>query len=327
MLIVVGGRWNGLAFAAVAHAEETMEPIEFRFGGYQEPASIHNRAALYFGEQLCKQLGNRVRFELIGSVLKLGRPSGDLPIMVERGELDFAYMATIRFTKWAPEFALFDLPFVVHDRVRAQAALTSELGDRFKQAMDTSPFKLLGLWDNGFRYFSNKVRPIRTPADCKGLRIRIQLSELIAETMSALGFVPVPVDIKEFTENIGSDRFDAQENPLTNIYNFGVHKHHRYITLSGHLFGVAAMICNRMRYLGWPEDVRIAVDEAARAATAYQHRLAAAEDDDVRKKLDPAHNEVIELTPDERAAFVAAVQPVLEKHRGALDPKLFEYLR
>jgi tripartite ATP-independent transporter DctP family solute receptor len=304
-----------------------MEPIEFRFGGYQEPASIHNRAASYFGEQLGKRLGDRARFELIGSVLKLGRPSGDLPVMVRHGELDFAYMASIRFTRWVPDLALFDLPFVVRDRATIQSALRGELGERFKQAMETSPFKLLGLWDNGFRYFSNKRRPIRTPADCKGLRIRIQQSELIAETMSALGFVPVSVDIKEFTENIGSDRFDAQENPLTNIYNFGVHKHHRYITLSGHLFGVALMICNKTRYLGWPEDVRAAVDEAARAATAYQHRLAAAEDDDVRRKFDPSESEVIELTPQERAAFVAAVRPVLDKHRGKLDPKLFDYLR
>jgi TRAP-type transport system periplasmic protein len=304
-----------------------MQPIEFRFGGYQEPASIHNKAAAYFGEQLCKHLRDRARFELIGSVLKLGRPSGDLPIMVESGDLDFAYMATIRFTQWVPEFKLFDLPFVVHDRGSVQRALMGELGDRFKQAMDASPFKLLGIWDNGFRYFSNKVRPIRTPADCKGLRVRIQLSELIAETMTTLGFVPVSVDIKEFTENIASDRFDAQENPLTNIYNFGVHNHHRYITLSGHLFGAAAMITSKVRYLAWPEEVRTAVDEAARAASAYQHRLAAAEDDEVMAKLDPTKNEVIRLSAQERAAFVAAVQPVLAKHRGSLDPKLFEYLR
>jgi tripartite ATP-independent transporter DctP family solute receptor len=304
-----------------------MEPIEFRFGGYQEPASIHNRAAAYFGEQLGKRLGERVRFELIGSVLKLGRPSGDLPIMVERGELDFAYMATIRFTRWVPEFRIFDLPFVVQDRASIQRALMGELGERFRNAMDASPFRLLGVWDNGFRYFSNKVRPIRTPADCKGLKIRIQLSDLIAETMTALGFIPVAADIKEFTENIASDRFDAQENPLTNIYNFRVHEHHRYITLSGHLFGAAAMITSKARYLAWPEEVRAAVDEAARAATAYQHRLAAAEDDEIRRKLDPAQNEVIELSSAERAAFVDAVRPVLERHRGSLDPKLFEYLR
>jgi hypothetical protein len=76
-----------------------MTSIALRFGGYQEPASIHNRSAAYFGERLRERLGDRLRFELIGSVLKLGRNSGDLPLMVDSGELDFCYMATIRFTR------------------------------------------------------------------------------------------------------------------------------------------------------------------------------------------------------------------------------------
>lgn len=303
-----------------------MDPIEFRFGGYQEPASIHNRAAAYFGERLRQRLGDRIRFELIGSVLKLGRASGDLPLMVAGGELDFAYMATIRFTRWVPEFKLFDLPFVVEDRASIQRALMGALGERFKTAMASSPFRLLGVWDNGFRYFSNKLRPIRTPADCKGLRIRIQMSELIAETMAALGFVPVPVDIKEFTENIGGDRFDAQENPLTNIYNFGVHRFQRYITLTGHFYGASAMICNGAHYESWPAGVRAAVDAAAAEATAFQRRLAAAEDAAMMAKLGAEDVEIVELTGAERAAFTAALQPVIERHRGDFDAKLFAVL-
>ena len=305
-----------------------MDAITLRFGGYQEPASIHNQSAAYFGERLRARLGDELRFELIGSVLKLGRNSGDLPIMVERGELDFCYMASVRFTRWVPELAVFELPFVVQRREAAHAAMRGELGERFaRQLAQASPFRLLGLWDNGFRYFSNKLRPIRTPADCKGLRIRIQMSELIAESLAALGFEPIAVDIKEFIDHVAGSRFDAQENPLTNIYNFGVHNHHRYITLSGHIFGVAALICSQSRYAGWPAELRAAVDEAAREATEYQYRLAAAEDDAIRKKLDPAQNEVIELTTAERAAFVAAVAPVIDKHRGSLDPRLFELLR
>jgi TRAP-type C4-dicarboxylate transport system substrate-binding protein len=304
-----------------------MDPIAIRFGGYQEPASIHNRAATYFGERLQSRLGERVRFELIGSVLKLGRLSGDLPIMVEQGELDFCYMASIRFTQWVPELKVFELPYVVKDRAAVHRALAGPLQERFAHQMDQgSPFKLLGLWDNGIRHFSNKLRPIRTPADCKGMRIRIQLSELLAETFTALGFVPIPVDIKFFTEQVAGDRFDAQENPLTNTYNFGVHQHHRYITLSGHIFGASTMICNAARYRAWPAALRAAVDAAAREATAYQHQLAAAEDDEILAKFDPQQNAIVRLTPNEHAAFVAAVQPVLERHRGTLDPVLFEYL-
>jgi tripartite ATP-independent transporter DctP family solute receptor len=301
--------------------------LDIRFGGYQEPASIHNRAAAFFGERLRARLGDRLRFELIESVLKLGRPSGDLPLMVERGELDFCYLATIRFTRWAPEFKLFDLPFVVRDRATVHRALEGELGSRFMQQMDRhSPYKLLGIWDNGFRHISNKVRPIRSPADCKGLRIRIQLSETIAEALTAIGCTPIPEDIKTFFEQIGSDRFDGQENPLTNIYNFGVHHHHRYITLTGHIFGASAMLVNAERYRSWPQDVRAAVDAAAQEATKHQHRLAAAEDAEIIAKFDNAQNEIIALTPPEHAAFVAAVQPMLARHRADLDPKLFDYL-
>ena len=305
-----------------------MDPIKLRFGGYQEPASIHNRAATYFAQRLRLRLGTRLHFELIGSVLKQGRPSGSLPLMVESGELTCCYLATIRFTQWAPELKLFDLPFVVRDRAIAQRALAGPLGERFKQQMDRhSPFKLLGIWDNGFRHISNSVRPIRTPADCKGLRIRIQLSELIAETLSAIGCTPIPEDIKVFFEQIGAGRFDGQENPLTNIYHFGVHKHHRYITLTGHIYGASLMLCNAERYRSWPSEVREAIDAAAREATDYQHQLAAAEDVEMLAKFDPAQNEIVTLTPAQHALFVEATGPVLEKHRGELDPKLFEYLR
>ncbi len=301
--------------------------ITLKFGGYQKPASIHNQAATRFGELLRERLGSQINFQLIGDVLALGRKSGDLPSMVESGELSCCYISTVRFTKWVPELAVIDLPFVVRDRATIQRAIDGVLGEFFKRRFtESSPFKLLGLWDNGFRQFSNKVRPIRTPADCRGLNIRTQMSASHGEALRALGFVPIAADVKEFVEQIGGDRFDAQDNPLTNIYNFGVHQYHRYITLSGHFFGASAMICNAAHYASWPAAVRAAVDEAAIMATAYQHELAAKEDEAIRAKLDPRDNELIALTPAERAAFVQAMEPVLAKYRGQLDTQLFAML-
>jgi TRAP-type transport system periplasmic protein len=303
------------------------KPLVLKFGGYQEPASIHNRAAGRFGELLKKKLGDRVSFELIGSVLKIGRPSGDLPVMVDAGELDFCYMSTVRFAKWVPELKLLELPFVVKDRQAITTAFMGDFGELVRRRMrEKTPYRLLGLWDNGFRHFTNKVRPIRTPADCKGLRIRSQVSELHAEVFRAFGFEPIPVDVKQFAEEITTDRFQAQENPLTNTYNFGVHNYHPYFTLSGHLFGAAAFICKEERYQSWPQELRAAVDSLGREATAYQHQLAAAEDAEILAKLASTKVEVIRLTDAERAAFVKASQPVLERHRKELDAKLFEFL-
>jgi TRAP-type C4-dicarboxylate transport system substrate-binding protein len=304
-----------------------MNPVVIKFGGYQKPASIHTRAATRFGEILRARLGERIDFELIGDVLALGRGSGDLLPMVERGELACCYISTVRFTQRVPEFKLLELPFIVKSRSAAIKAFDGELGDYFKcRVREATPFRVLGFWDNGFRHFSNRVRPIRAPADCCGLTIRTQMSELHGEAFRALGFEPIPADVKEFVAEIAGDRFQAQDNPLTNIYNFGVHKHHRYITLSGHFFGASAMTFNEHAYQSWPADVREAVDTAALEATALQHELAAAEDAAILAKLDPRENEILRLTDAQHAAFVTAVQPVLAKYRRELDPKLFGYL-
>lgn len=304
-----------------------MNPIVIKFGGYQKPASINNAAARRFGEVLQAHLGDRISFQLIGNVLDLGRPSGDLPVMVKNGELSLCYISSVRFTDPVPEFKLLELPFIVKDRESVHQAFAGKFGALCRRRMrDATAFRLLGLWDNGFRHLTNRVHPIRTPADCRGLRIRTQMSELHGEALRALGFVPIAVDVKEFVEQIAGERFDAQENPLTNTYNFGVHNYHRYITLTGHLFGASVMICNEQHYQGWPPEVRDAVDDAARQATALQLVLAAQEDAQILAKFDPRRNEVIHLTDVERAAFVDAVQPVLLKYRRELDPQLFAWI-
>jgi len=304
-----------------------MNQILMKLGGYQEPASIHNRAAARFGELLREGLGERVAFELIGSIVKLGRPAADLVPMVERGELSFCYMSTVRFSRAAPELQLLELPFVVSDRGVAFRALDGEYGEAARRQVGAkTACRLLAYWDNGFRHLTNRARPIRSPDDCRGLRIRTQTSALHGEVFRALGFEPIASDIKEFVEQIGGDRFEAHDNPLTNIYNFGVHRHHRYITLSGHFWGASALVCNAAHYAGWPVDVRAAVDAAARDATAYQRQLAAAEDAEIMTRLAGEDNEVIRLTGNERDAFVRAVEPVLEKYRRQLGPTLFAYL-
>jgi len=304
-----------------------MAPITFRLGGYQKPASIHTRACQRFGEVLQREAGDAVRFEFVPDVLALGHKSGDLPGMVERGELSACYISSLRFAKWVPELGLFDLPFLFPDRDAAYRVLDGKLGQSLQhKTSQQSPFRLLAYWDNGFRHFSNKLRPIRTPADCKGIRIRIQMSELQAESLRLLGMEPILEDIKIFVEQIAGDRFDGQDNPLTNIVNFDIHKHHRYITLSGHVYGVACLMANRSQYESWPAQVQRAVDIAAREATALQRQLAAAEDADMLKRLDPAQNKVLRLTAEEHRAFAAAVQPVAARYRKDYTQSFFAML-
>lgn len=303
------------------------DPIVIRFGGYQKPASVHTRAAVHFGEALKKKVGDLVDFQLVGDVLSLGRQSGDLPLMVESGELSMCYISSVRFTQAVPEFKLLELPFLITEREPMHRAFSGELGDLLKHRVrESTAFRLLGVWDNGFRHLSNKIRPICSPVDCRGLRIRTQMSEIHVESLRAMGFVPVPVDVKEFVEKIAGDTFDAQDNPLTNTYNFGVHKYHRYITLSSHFFGATGLICNEAHFRGWPQELQAAVEEAGREATLLQWRLAAAEDANILEKLKATDTEIVHLSDSERAAFKDSVCSVLAKYRREFDDSLFNRL-
>lgn len=304
-----------------------MDRIAIRFGGYQRPASIHTQAAKVFGDSLKRRLGPRIAFELEGNVLDIGHKSGDLLPMVEQGTFTMCYISTIRFSKALPEFQLFEIPFLAHDRGKIFGALDGPLGQFLKTRIhDNTPYRVLGFWDNGFRHISNSLHPIRTPTDCRGVRIRTQMSEFIGAVFRRIGFEPVALDIKLLLDSIEAGEVDAQENPLTSIYTYGIQEFHRYITLTGHLFGVVMLLCNAAAYESWPQEVRDAVRAAADEATREQRRLAAAQDAEVMKALDPEKNEVIELSDAERAAFVEAVAPLVAEYRRKLDPKLFEYL-
>jgi TRAP-type C4-dicarboxylate transport system substrate-binding protein len=251
----------------------------------------------------------------------------DLPVMVEAGDLSMCYFASSYLTEKVPELGIFDLPFVVEDRAKVYAALDGALGEFFKAKFrENSEMRVLGFWDNGFRHFSNGVHAIHGPNDCAGLSIRTMASDLHQQTFRLLGFEPTFVDVRDLVEAAKSGRIDAQENPLTNTYNFGTHRYHRHITLSGHFYGMALVLANNAQFESWPEAVQDAITEGMVVATAVQRELAQAEDADILGKFDPAENEIVHLTDAERAAFKAAVDPLLAEQRKILGEELFAHV-
>lgn len=305
----------------------TPNPTIVRFGGYQSPASVHTRGAQAFGEHLSRTLGAAVQFELTGNVIDRGRPARDLLAMVETGELDLCYFSASYLAERVPEMALLDLPFTFSDRAGVYRILDGPLGGFLADRLEAATgYRLLGFWDNGFRHFSNSVHPIRQPADCRELRIRTLFSDAHQEVFRALGFDPVALDVKDLLAGIEEGTVVAQENPLTNILNFDIHLKHRYITLSGHFFGAAGLLCNAESLERWPEMVRAAVLDSAAVATAEQRRLAGAEDDEILKQLNKADVEIVELGNAERQRFADAVQPLIEAQRARFGDKLFQYL-
>jgi C4-dicarboxylate-binding protein DctP len=301
-----------------------MTPIALRFGGYQPPTSVHNRAAEVLGQVVA---GQGIRFVLDGDITATGHLAADVLPMVESGALTLGYFSASYLAARVPEFALLDLPFLISDRQRAYAVLDGTFGQLLADKLQAATgFRLLGWWDNGFRHLSNAVRPLRTPADCQGLRLRILASALHRQVFTLLGFTPVVLDVKDLITAVHSGTIEAQENPLTNIFNFGFHRYHRYITLTSHFFGVAVLLCHAASYAAWPPEVQQAVSAAAAQATVAQRQFAAAEDEAVLGQLSAIDNDIVRLTEAERALFIAAVAPLVDKQRRIFGAELWRYL-
>ena len=152
------------------------------------------------------------------------------------------------------------------------------------------------------------------------------MSQLHQGVFRLLGFEPVALDVKDLLESVQAGTIDAQENPLTNLYNFGIHERHRYLTLSGHFFGAAVLLCHGASFDSWPLDVQNQVAAAVAEATRAQRQFASTEDEAVMGQLDPAQNEVVSLTPDERAEFIARLAPLIDEQRAEFGEALFRYL-
>ena len=150
-------------------------------------------------------------------------------------------------------------------------------------------------------------------------------SELHQQFFKALGMEPTFVDVRDLVAVAKSGEVDAQENPLTNTFKFGTNKYHRHITLTGHFFGMSLLLVNNAAFLSWRDHVQAAAMVAAFVATTAQRGFAAAEDDEILSQVDPAENEIIELTEGERAAFKAAVGPLLGQQRAKLGDDVFSY--
>jgi len=301
--------------------------LTIRFGGYQSPASVHTRAAEAFGRHLTDTLDGNVQFDLTGNVIDRGHKAQDLLHMVEDGRLDVCYFSASYLADRVPEMALLDMPFTFEDRQKAYDVLDGPLGRHLSDEIAANTgYRLLAFWDNGFRHFTNSVRPIRAPADCQGLRIRTLFSDLHQEVFRAIGFEPIALDVKDLIAGIEDGTVTAQENPLTNTYNFGIHEKHRHITLSSHFFGAAGLLCNAEAYASWSNERKNAVEAAAVAATQVQRQLAGAEDAEMLSVLADTDVDIVRLSTEERAAFAAAVAPLIAAQRQRFGEQLLAYL-
>jgi TRAP-type C4-dicarboxylate transport system substrate-binding protein len=162
------------------------------------------------------------------------------------------------------------------------------------------------------------------PADLAGMRIRVLPSRIQARTFELLGAVPLRMDLTEAIAKITAGEIDAQENPLSNTVTDGVHKFHRFHTLSNHFYISRPIFLHRAAFDGWPADLQDAMRAAVTEAIAFQRELHEREEEDARHAIEAQGCEIVELGVEQHTAFVKAVQPIFGEARKQYGDGLFE---
>jgi len=289
-------------------------PIRIRMGGYGPSTTSFSLALKRIGDSLGAKFGDRVDIKYVWNIMDLGYRAEDILWLVEHGLLTLGYQSSSYLTDRIPELGVLDLPFLFDQTEKARAAIDRALGERLIAKVEEKVnYRILGFFENGFRHLSNRLRPVRTPADLAGMRIRVLPSDVQVKTFALLGAVPLRLDLTEAIAGIVAGTLDAQENPLSNTVTYGVHKFHRFHTLTNHFYISRPIFLHRTAFESWPQDLRDAMTAAVKEAIAFQRDLHVHEEEDARRTIAQAGCEIVEPTAQEHAAFLSAVQPLLSE--------------
>jgi TRAP-type C4-dicarboxylate transport system substrate-binding protein len=164
----------------VEMSEQPMtNPIPIRMGGYGPPTTGFSQSMKRIGDSLQKQFGDRIDVKYCWNIMDFGYKAEEILWLVENGILTLGYQSSSYLTDRVPELSFVDLPFLFADNDKARGAMDGALGKRLVQAIESKAnFRILGWYENGFRHISNRVRTVRTPADLKGVHIRVLPSKI-----------------------------------------------------------------------------------------------------------------------------------------------------
>jgi len=301
------------------------KPIQIRMGGYGPPSTGFSKSLKLIGDKLEAQFGKDVAVEYVFNIMDHGHKAEDILTLVENGEITLGYQSSSYLTDRVPELGFVDLPFLFSSNTQARAAMDGALGDFLaRKTEERINYRILGWFENGFRHISNRLRSIHLPVDMKGMKIRVLPSEIHRRTFDLLGAVAMRMDLTEAIAMIKARTLDAQENPLANTVTYGVHKFHKFHTLSYHFYISRPIFLHRPSFESWPESLRSAMQVAVNEAVAFQRKLAVEEHDESYKAIEAEGCEINALTAKEHEAFVAAVQPLLADARKTYGDVIFK---
>lgn len=302
-----------------------MPEMTLKFGGYAPAASSHSRALDRFAEFVRNETGGRIEVEILHNIMDEGRPTIDLLDLVASGELDLCYYSTSYLGSSVPIVDALEIPFLFDTLDEAHSALDGSFGSQISAAIESvRDFKVLGYWDNGFRHLTNGVRPIHTPDDCTGLKIRLQPNLVHSELVQSWGMHPVLVELSEAIRMLESGDVDAQENPLANTVAYGVK--HLHLTLTAHLYGARGLFANSDRLQALSKSDSEILRAGARVAILYQRTEAQRYEEELLDSLKAEGRKIVMLSEIERGAFAEAAGLVISRARKTVPSDVLDLL-
>ena len=305
-----------LSFNAYAQA-----PIVIKFSHVVATDTPKGQAAERFKQLAEKATNGRVKVEVYPNS-QLYKDKEELEAL----QLGAVQMLAPSLAKFGPlgvkEFEAFDLPFIFPSETALYNVTEGEIGKGLMEKLEPKGITGLAFWDNGFKVMSAN-KPLRVPADFKGLKLRIQSSKVLDAQMRALGANPQVLAFSEVYQALQTGVVDGTENPPSNMYTQKMHEVQKYVTVSNHGYLGYAVIVNKKFWDGLPPDIRTALDKAMKEATTFEKAIAQRDNDLALEAIKKTgKTEIYTLSVKEQAEWRKALLPVQQSMESRIGKDL-----
>ena len=265
-LVLAGGCGGG------GSAGARTGPIEITFGHVGSPGSLFAVASEELAARVNARLEGRAEVVVYGSS-QLG---GDDVLLqkLRLGTVDLALPSTIMSSR-IPEFGLFEMPYLVADRAHMDRIQEAVVWPELAPLAEAEGYRILAVWENGFRHVTNDVRPIHVPADLDGLKLRTPRGTWRVRLFQHFGANPVPMPLSEVLLALRTGNVDGQENPLAQIHAARLNEVQRYLSMTEHVYTPAYVTASSQHWMELPEEIRSVIEEEARGLREFVYETAA----------------------------------------------------
>jgi C4-dicarboxylate-binding protein DctP len=307
--------------AALSFNAWAQSPIIIKFSHVVATDTPKGQAAERFKALAEKATNGRVKIEVYPNS-QLYKDKEELEAL----QLGAVQMLAPSLAKFGPlgvkEFEVFDLPYLFPNKEALYRVTEGPIGKGLFQKLDGKGIVGLAYWDNGFKVMSAN-KPLKMPADFKGLKLRIQASKVLDAQMRALGANPQVLAFSEVYQALQTGVVDGTENPPSNMYTQKMHEVQKHVTVSNHGYLGYAVIVNKKFWEGLPADIRASLTKAMAEATTYEKAIAQRDNNMALDAIRKAGKTTIHMqTSQEQAAWRAALTPVHKEMEGRVGKEL-----